>query len=606
MLFDEGKLGNINLKNRLVMLATVTNLAQDGFVANKEIEYYNRRSKDVSLVIVEASYVNNFGRFFNNQLAIDSDEKIDGLKRLSNIIHHNGAKAGIQLAMHNPKFEPADFSKEDVQGFIEDFVKAAVRAKKARFDVVELHFAHGWFVNQFLSPDVNKRTDAYGGSFEGRAKFALEILHKVKTYIPDTTVICRINADDITCGGFTIEESVEFAKMLEENGANGLNVSAGVGSTSEYHISPMSIEDLPLLKLVKRIKNNVSIPVIAANKLGFAENWEQILKDNAADFIGIARGLVVDPDCVAKLKKGNGNDIKYCIHCNQACIAYILKGLPVSCMINPEVGREQEFEVKTDNPLDIAVIGGGPAGMAAAVYLAEKGHRIELFEKSDKFGGLLNIAKIPPHKEELGMVVGYLERELKKNNIFVHFNRTVTVEEIKNMPFDKVVIATGSVSEKLNGYIDLVSHQAVDVLSGYLPQGTGIIVIGGGLTGLETAEFLAIKGKKVTVLEAKDEVGDGVFPMVRKLLLTRLKKLNVGIITKATINHISDENLSYNVDEIEKTIEFNDIVIAVGNKSDKTFQELKGNDKYNFIGDCNVMGTAVEAIRDGAELSLKL
>ncbi len=606
MLFNEGKIGNINLKNRLVMLPTVTNLAQDGFVTNREIEYYNRRSKDVSLVIVGASYVNIFGRFFNNQLGIDSDEKIDGLKRLANIIHHNGAKAGIQLAMHNPKFKPVDFSKEDVQGFREDFAKAAVRAKKAGFDTVELHFAHGWFVNQFLSPDVNKRTDEYGGSFEGRAKFALEILRKVKTYVPDLAVICRINADDITCGGFNIEESFEFAKMLEENGAAGLNISAGVGSTSEYHISPMSIEDMPLLNLAKRIKNNVGIPVIAANKLGFAENWEQILEDNAADFIGIARGLIGDPDCAVKLKKGNGNDIRYCIHCNQACIAYILKGLPVSCMINPEVGREKEFEVKTDNPLDIAVIGSGPAGMAAAVYLAKKGHRVELFEKSDKLGGQLNIAKIPPHKGEIGRVVEYLERELRKNNIAVHLNRNVTVEEIKNMPFDKVVIAAGSVPGKLNGYMDIVSYQAVEVLSGDLPEGTDIIVIGGGLTGLETAEFLAEKGKNVTVLEAKDEVGDGVFPMVRKLLLIRLQKLNVGIITKAAINHISDKTLSYNVNGIEKEIKFDDIVIAIGNKPDETFKELKGNDQYVFIGDCNVMATAVEAIRDGAELSLKI
>ncbi|WP_422448546.1 FAD-dependent oxidoreductase [Thermoanaerobacterium sp. DL9XJH110] len=604
MIFNEGKIGNLKLKNRMVMLPIVTNLAQDGFVTDREIEYYTRRSKDVSLVIVEASYVNILGKFFKNQLGIDSDEKINGLKKLSNIIRKNGAKAGIQLAMHNPKFKPADFSKEEIQGFIEDFAKAAVRAKKAGFDMVELHFAHGWFVNQFLSPDVNKRSDEYGGSFERRARFAVEILHRVKSYVPDIAVICRINADDFTVGGFNIEESVGFAKMLEENGADGLNISAGVGSSSEYHISPMGMEDRPLLNLVNRIKKNVGIPVIAADKLGFAGDWERILKDNVADFIGIARGLISDPDCIAKLKKGKGDDIRYCIHCNQACIAYILKGLPISCMINPEVGRESEFDVKTDKPLNIAVIGGGPAGMAAAVYLAKKGHRVELFEKSDKLGGQLNIAKIPPYKGKIGRIVEYLERDLRKNNIGVHLNRNVTVEEIKNAPFDKVIIATGSVPLKIDA--DIISYQAVDVLSGDLPEGTDIIIIGGGLTGLETAEFLADRGKNVTVLEAKEEVGDGVFPMVRKLLLNRLKKLNVSIITEAAINRISYKKLSYNVHGVEKEIKFDDIVIAIGNKPDETLKELKGNDKYIFIGDCNVVATAVEAIREGAELSLKI
>lgn len=193
MLFEPYKIGNLPLKNRLVMLPTVTNLARDGFVSDREIAYYDRRSRDVSLVIVGASYVNKLGKFFVNQLGIDDDEKIAGLARLAQVIHKNGAKAGIQLAMHNPKYNPVDFSKEQVRGFVEDFARAAARAKEAGFDLVELHFAHGWFVNQFLSPDVNRRTDEYGGSFEGRTRFALEILQTVKAEVPDIAVLCRIN-----------------------------------------------------------------------------------------------------------------------------------------------------------------------------------------------------------------------------------------------------------------------------------------------------------------------------------------------------------------------------------------------------------------------------
>ena len=605
-LFKEGKIGNISLKNRLIMLPTVTNFAQDGFVTEREIEYYNKRSKDVSLVIIGASYVNTFGKFFSNQLGLDSDEKIDGFTKLTSIIHQNGAKAGIQLAMHNPKFKPESFSKPEIQGFIEDFARAAVRAQKADFDLVELHFAHGWFVNQFLAGDVNKRTDEYGGNFQGRTRLALEILAQVRSRIPDLAIICRVNADDFTAGGVHLEESIEFAKILEAEGADGLDISAGVGSSSEYHISPMGIKDRPLLNFTGKIKSNVGIPVIAANKLGTAKDWGKILENNAADFIGIARGLIGDPECVAKLRTGDSHTIRYCIHCNQACIASILKGNPVSCMFNPEVGREKEFEIKTDNPLSIAVIGGGPAGMAAGVYLARKGHRVALFEKSDKLGGQLNIARIPPHKEEIENAVRYLEDELLKNNVFVHFNRTVTVKEAETMVFNKVIFATGSISAEFNGEIGVSPYQAAEVLSGNLPKGGHIVVIGGGLTGLETAEFLAEKGKRVIVLESKAEVGDGVFPMVRKLLLNRLRKLNVSLITDAVISRISDQELSYNVGGAERTLKFEDIVLAIGNKPDGTFQKLKGSDKYIFIGDCNLPATAVEAIRDGAGLALEI
>ncbi|MDK2907307.1 MAG: hypothetical protein PWQ66_1268, partial [Petrotoga sp.] len=528
------------------------------------------------------SYVNKLGKFFINQIGIDDDDKIQGLRRLSEVIHQNGAQAAIQLAMHNPKYKPSDFTKQQIQGFVQDFVSGAIRAKKAGFDAVELHFAHGWFVNQFLSPDTNKRTDEYGGM----------------------TVICRINGSDFTDRGFTIEESVRFAKLLEYHGADALDISSGVSSTSEYHISPMGIGDKPLIGIVKRIKENVTIPVIAIDKLGSVYDWEKVLEDGIADFIGIARGFIGDPDLAEKLIKGHEEDIRYCIHCNQACIAYIQKGLSVSCMINPEVGREKEFEVKTDKPLNIAVIGGGPAGMSAAKYLAKKGHNVTLFEKENKLGGQLNVAKVPPHKQEIGKVIEYLENDLKKYNVKVHLNKKISLQEIKEMPYDKIVIATGSKPAKINLDADINPYTAIEVLEGNIPKGRDIAIIGGGLTGLETAEYLAEKGKKVTVLEMKEEVGEGIYPMVKKLLLNRLKELKVDIITNALIKEISGGKLMYTSKDTYKVVKVEDVVLAVGNLPDTVFEELKNENRYYFIGDCKTVASAVEAIRDGAELSL--
>ncbi|MFV9511785.1 NAD(P)/FAD-dependent oxidoreductase [Tepidibacillus sp. LV47] len=273
-------------------------------------------------------------------------------------------------------------------------------------------------------------------------------------------------------------------------------------------------------------------------------------------------------------------------------------------MINPEVGRENEFDIKTDKPLNIAIIGGGPAGMSAAKYLAKKGHNVELYEKDNKIGGQLNAAKIPPHKDEIGRVIEYLKRDLKKYKVKIHLNKNITLNDIKEMPYDKFVIATGSKPGKIVLEMDVNSYNAIDVLYGNLPRGNDIAIIGGGLTGLETAEYLAKKGKNVTVFEAKDEVGEGIFPMIRKLLLNRLKNLNVNIFTKTVIKEISGGKILYSVNGAYKVLKVDDVVTAVGNLPDKEFTELTNDGRYYFIGDCKSVASAVEAIRDGAELSL--
>ncbi|CAK9331629.1 NAD(P)/FAD-dependent oxidoreductase [Thermoanaerobacter kivui] len=242
--------------------------------------------------------------------------------------------------------------------------------------------------------------------------------------------------------------------------------------------------------------------------------------------------------------------------------------------------------------------------MSAAKYLAKKGHNVTLFEKEDKLGGQLNVAKVPPHKEEIGKVTEYLENELKKYNVKVHLNKKISLQEIKEMPYDKIVIATGSKPAKINLDADINPYTAVEVLEGNIPKGKDIAIIGGGLTGLETAEYLSKKGKNVTVLEMKEEVGENIYPMIKKLLLNRLKELKVNIITNASIKKISGGKLMYTSNDTYKVVKVDDVVLAVGNLPDTEFEELKNEDRYYFIGDCKTVASAVEAIRDGAELSL--
>lgn len=631
--FSETAIGDVTLPNRLLMAPVKTAYGTlSGQVTSRHLAYYRRRADGgVGSIIVEPLYIDSLGKEHPKQIGITQEIHLDGLRRLASTIHQGGAIAIAHLnhagRAANPKAighlpeAPSEtacpttgatsisMNAGRIRKVIEEYAIAADRAVKTGFDIIEIQFGLGYLVHQFYSAQINHRKDDYGGSTENRLRFGREILETVRDRIgSQVPVIARISAS-VTGNPGEIDDAIVLAKNLQEWGVNALHVVSGSACDSPpLYYQHMRIPGGKNLEWASEIRKEVSIPVIVAGRMGDPGLINRALKDNLVDGIALGRPLVADPDLPLKMKQGKSDRIIQCGACLQGCLVKVKSGVGLSCIVNPEVGREEHKMVPATRHLKVVVVGGGPAGMEAALTAERRGHRVTLFEK-DELGGQFRQAVLAPGKEMMNRPLTSLIHQLESSNTDLRIGKSVAVEDILEEKPDVVLLATGAkpVIPPVKGLTDVLDSE--DVLFRKREVGKRVLVIGGGMVGLETAEFLAVNGHSVIVVELLEEVAADMEPITRKLTLKNLESHEVKILKKTTLSRIEDSHAYVLTEDGEEYLgEFDSIIAATGTtpQADLEHELHHLHVPVQLIGDSNKPGNILEAVRDGYETGARI
>lgn len=685
MLFSPMKIGNVEIKNRIVMAPMCMGFGQyNGCATETMMDYYEERAKGgVGLIFTEITRINDItGASSFGQLGMSHDYQIPALREMADRIHKHNCK--IMVELHHPgrqnlglmigtvpicnigsklmgnlytkiltqaiipqgkklqdkhivprtvapsKCERSkmsdsvnrELSVNEIKRIICQFIEGAVRVKKAGCDGVELHAAHGYLIQQFLSPNTNKRTDQYGGSLENRMRFLLEIIDGIRLNCgKDFPIVVRLTVDEMYSEigqngkGYNLEEGIKMAKILSDKGIDAIDVSSAAYDTFNYWLEPTTFTPGWRKYLASEVKKVVDIPVIAANLIRSPKQAEMQLEEGTQDFISLGRPLIADPHWPNKVKSGNENLIKRCVCCLY-CFESMMKGAYKythgNCSVNPFVGRENVSLKQNGNGRKVLIIGAGCAGLTAAELLSKRGFDVTVLEKESKQGGQLNLASKPPHKEKINWVCEDLLSNAINSGAKVLFDIKADKNIIASYSPEIVITATGgnaihpksfngdnvvTVTQVLNGSIDISNKK--------------VAVIGSGMTGLETSELLVSTGNKVTVVEMADKIAPGAWFQQLDDALPVLEKAGTEFLTSHKLLSVSSSGIELeNLKENKAVaIKVDLVVLSLGVRSDDSlYNDIKNSDSYKVynIGDSKKIGRIANATESAYQLVMNI
>ena len=669
-IFEPLDLGFTTLKNRILMGSMHTGLEEEKNGIDKIATYYAERAKGgVGLIVTGGIAPNIQGWTGPFSARMSTKKHAKHHQKITEAVHAAGGKICMQI-LHAGRygyhpfnvapskikspitpFKPFKLTQSGINRTIRDFVNSAKLSKVAGYDGVEIMGSEGYLINQFIAKRTNKRTDNYGGEYENRMRLPIELVKQTREAVgTDFIIIYRLSMLDLVEKGSSWEEVVQLGKEIEKAGATIINTGIG-WHESRIPTIATSVPRAAFTWVTKKMKEELSIPLVTSNRINMPETAEKILSEGDADMISMARPFLADPEWVNKAEADKSDEINTCIGCNQACLDHVFEQKVASCLVNPRACHETELNYNpTDNKKKIAVIGAGPAGLAAATITAQRGHNVTLFDAANETGGQFNIAKLIPGKEEFYETLRYFNKQIELHNVTVKLNTRVSVDDLKNSDFDEIVIATGIKPRELK--IEGINHSKVlsylDVLKHKKPVGKRVAVIGAGGIGFDVSEYLSHEGESSALnidawlkewgidksMEARSGI-EGVkpdfHPSPREIFMFKrsagkfggnlgkttgwihrstLKKKKVQFIGEVSYTKIDDKGLHYTQNEEAKILEVDNIVICAGQTPFKELYQplLDVNKKVHVIGGADFASEldAKRAINQGARLAAEL